>query len=96
MAKQSKQLSHPFLKIDQSYVNKNGEFPDRTIDPASKGDNYCMEWSKGIYSHFVNDKTSWGVSAFDRMNQMRLYAMADQPISSIRRCCWMMTMIVRV
>jgi hypothetical protein len=85
MARKSTTLSHPFLKVDTNYLNKNGEFPDRTIDPASKGDAYCMEWAKGIYTNFIGGHTSWGVSDFGHMNDMRLYAMAAQSVAPYQK-----------
>jgi hypothetical protein len=85
MAKATKPLSHPFLKVDSQYIDKNGEFPDRTIDPASKGDAYCMEWAKGIYTNFIGGRASWGVSDFGHMNDMRLYAMAAQSVAPYQK-----------
>jgi hypothetical protein len=73
-------IQHSFAKIDQSYVGKLGQAPDRSINPALKGEAYCREWSKFIYSAFINDRTSWGASSFSHANLMRLYANGEQPV----------------
>ncbi len=85
MAKRIKAPSHPFVKIDAKYRGINAGFPGREIDPALKGADYCRRWAEGIYTTFVNDKTSWGVSAFEHMNLMRLYAQGDQPVELYQR-----------
>jgi len=73
-------ISHSFVKIDPNYVDKLGQVPNRSIDPASKDEAYHREWAKFIYSAFINDRTSWGASAFSHMNLMRLYANGEQPV----------------
>lgn len=85
MARKAKAPSHPFVKLDNNFRGKNATFPDRSIDPALKGSEYCRKWTEGIYSVFLNDRTSWGVSAFDHMNLMRLYAMGEQPVDTYQR-----------
>ena len=78
--KKASPITHSFAKIDPSYVNKIGQFPDRSIDPALKGADYYMGWAKAIYSIFLNDRTSWGASAFSHDNLLRLYANGQQPV----------------
>lgn len=81
MAKpQASKIVHSFAKIDPAYVDKLGQMPNRSIDPDLKDEVYHREFTEFIYSAFVNDRTSWGASAFSHMNLMRLYANGEQPV----------------
>ena len=85
MAQIAKTPAHPFIKIDDKYRGRNTTFPDRSIDPALKDAEYCRRYAEAIYSMFIGDRTSWGVSAFSHMNLMRLYAIGQQPVDQYQR-----------
>ena len=61
------------------YVQGAYPFPNSNIDPALKSQpDYCLLWSKAVWSLYKLGGTSWGFEITDYFNRMRRYSEGTQ------------------
>ncbi len=89
MAAKLKSTSH--IKVDSRYTSSSGEqkvlfpFPNRDINPASKGPEYDKKWAEAIYSMFLNGRMAWGVQNSNLFAEERSYSTGTQSTDKLKK-----------
>ena len=60
------------------YKSSQYQFPERRIDPAKKGAEYCRKNAEAIYALYLRSKTAFPRNSQDAFNELRLYANGQQ------------------
>lgn len=72
------------LDVDEKYKGEGYAFPSHDIDPKLKHGDYLRNHAESIYSLFLRNNCSWGVSDIDRFSENRLYSRGEQSIDSYK------------
>lgn len=66
------------------YSNSEWGFPQRDIDPALKGDVYHRKNAQAIYSLFLRNKTSWGITGYRDFAIVRDYSRGENDVNQYK------------
>jgi len=67
-----------------AYKDRAWDSPRTDIDPKKKDSQYCIDWSKYIYSLFCRNKTSWGIDTYTKFQELRDYSNGQQDVDKYK------------
>lgn len=78
------------IRVDNRYKQSDESkelfpFPNRDMNPASKGDLYHKKWAEAIYSIYLSSRASWGILEHNRFNRQRAYALGRQDTNKYKK-----------
>jgi hypothetical protein len=66
------------------YSNSEWGFPSKDVDPKKKDHEYHRKHCQGIYSLFLRNKTSWGITGYKDFAIARDYSRGEQDVNQYK------------